>query len=182
MSEPSTVVFRVASETWEFEQIHSLNYQTFVDEIPQHQPNAQCRLVDRFHGQDRYLIAVRGRQLLGMIALRDTRPLSLDEKLGDLESFLPPFGSILEYRLLAIREDSRHTHIFTGIMKKAFDMAFERAYDIAVISATSRQTRLYRHLGFKPFGPLVGTPGAHYQPMYIDLATAITLKKKSRIL
>jgi hypothetical protein len=182
VSESSTVVFKVASETWEFEQIHKLNYQTFVDEIPQHQPNAQCRLVDRFHGQDTYLIAVCGRQLLGMISLRDTRPLSLDEKLGDLENFLPAFDSILEYRLLAIREDSRHTLIFKGIMKKAFDMAFERAFDIAVISATTRQTRLYRHLGFKPFGPLVGTPGAHYQPMYIDLATAVTLKKKSRIL
>ena len=176
------MVFRVASETWEYEQIHKLNYQTFVDEIPQHQPNAQCRLVDRFHGQNTYLIAVRGRQLLGMIALRDTRPLSLDEKLGDLENYLPAFDSILEYRLLAIREDCRHTLIFKGIMKKAFDMAFERPYDIAVISGTTRQARLYKHLGFKPFGPLVGKPGALYQPMYIDMVAAAELKKHSHIL
>ena len=29
------LIFKVASEDWEFEQIHSLNYETFVEEIPQ---------------------------------------------------------------------------------------------------------------------------------------------------
>jgi len=28
---------------------------------------------------------------------------------------------------------------------------------------------LYRHLGFVPFGPLVGEPGAQFQPMYLSL-------------
>jgi len=37
---PSTteLIFKIASEDWEFEQIHRLNYRTFVDEIPQHAP------------------------------------------------------------------------------------------------------------------------------------------------
>ena len=42
-------------------------------------------------------------------------------------------------------------------------------YDLAVISGTTRQQKLYRHMGFIPFGPLVGTPGALYQPMYQSL-------------
>jgi hypothetical protein len=182
VSDTASLVFKVASENWEFEQIHSLNYQTFVEEIPQHQKNEQCRLVDKFHQQNAYVIGLRGRDLLGMIALRDTRPLSLDEKLDNLEDYLPPFESILEYRLLAVRKERRHTAIFTGIMKKAFDMAFDRPYDIAVISGTTRQARLYKNLGFKPFGPLVGKTGALYQPMYIDLAAAAALKKQSHIL
>jgi hypothetical protein len=42
-------------------------------------------------------------------------------------------------------------------------------YELALISGTTRQQRLYRHLGFIPFGPLVGEPGAQFQPMYLSL-------------
>ncbi len=177
-----SLVYGIATESWQFEQIHCLNYLTFVDEIPQHRQNSRRRLVDRFHDQNTYVIAVRGKEVLGMIALRDQRPLSLDEKLGSLEACLPPFKTILEYRLLAIRKDHRHTAIFTGIMKKSFDLAYAAAYDIAVISGTTRQARLYRHLGFKPFGPLVGKQGAFYQPMYIDMKAATELKRSSPLL
>ena len=38
---------------------------------------------------------------------------------------------------------------------------------MAIISGTTRQTRLYRHLGFQSFAPLVGTEEAAFQPMYI---------------
>ncbi|MCW8825776.1 MAG: hypothetical protein OQK78_05055 [Gammaproteobacteria bacterium] len=39
--------FKVASEAWEFKQIHELNYQTFVDEMPQHQQNESRSLIDK---------------------------------------------------------------------------------------------------------------------------------------
>ncbi len=182
MSNHSGLEFRIASESWEFEQIHALNHATFVDEIPQHERNENKQLIDKFHAENTYVICVRGRELLGMIALRDKRPLSLDGKLDDLEAWLPPFETILEYRLLAVRKAYRNSAIFSGIMKKAFELAIQGGYDLAVISGTTRQTRLYRHLGFKPFGPLVGTPDAPYQPMYIDVAGATALRKRSLIL
>ena len=182
MSDTDSLVFKVASEPWEYEQIHKLNYQTFVDEIPQHQHNENHQLVDKYHKQNTYVICIRGNEVLGMIALRDKRPLSLDNKLENLASYLPPFKSILEYRLLAVKREHRNTAIFTGIMKKSFDMAIQGGYDIAVISGTTRQARLYKHLGFKPFGPLVGKQDALYQPMYIDIEGAIELKKQSQIL
>lgn len=182
MSDTDSLSFKVASEPWEFEQIHELNYQTFVDEIPQHQHNESGKLIDKYHKENTYVIGVRDKEVLGMIALRDQRPLSLDEKLDNIESYLPPFKSILEYRLLAVKKGSRNTAIFTGIMKKSFDMAIQGGYDIAVISGTTRQARLYKHLGFKPFGPLVGKQDALYQPMYIDVGGAIELKKQSQIL
>ena len=40
MSAQEPLVFKFATEDWEFEQIHRLNYKTFVEEIPQHQPSA----------------------------------------------------------------------------------------------------------------------------------------------
>ena len=182
MSNNDSLVFKVASEPLEFEQIHELNYQTFVHEIPQHQQNETQKLVDKYHQENTYVICLRDGEVLGMIALRDKRPLSLDDKLADLESYLPPFKRILEYRLLAVKQQHRNTAIFTGIMKKSFDLAISGSYDVAVISGTTRQARLYKHLGFKPFGPLVGKQDALYQPMYIDVAGAIELKKQSQIL
>ncbi|MCI5130086.1 MAG: GNAT family N-acetyltransferase [Candidatus Electrothrix sp. EH2] len=112
MTDTSSLTFKVASEEWEFEQIHELNYQTFVDEIPQHQGNGQGRLVDKFHQENTYVICLCGERVLGMIALRDKSPLSLDAKLDDLDSYLPPFRTILEYRLLAIRKEYRNSAIF----------------------------------------------------------------------
>lgn len=182
MLEIDSPVFKVASESWEFEQIHELNYQTFVDEIPQHHKNDNHRLIDKYHEQNTYVICLRGKELIGMIALRDKRPLSLDRKLENLESYLPPFKSILEYRLLAVKKQHRNTAIFAGIMKKSFEMALQKDYDIAVISGTTRQIRLYKHLGFEPFGPLVGKQDAQYQPMYIDIDRAIKVKKESQVL
>ena len=182
MSNNDSLVFKVASEPLEFEQIHELNYQTFVHEIPQHQQNETQKLVDKYHQENTYVICLREAEVLGMIALRDKRPLSLDDKLADLESYLPPFKRILEYRLLAVKQQHRNTAIFTGIMKKSFDLAISGDYDVAVISGTTRQARLYKHLGFMPFGPLVGKQNALYQPMYIDVGGAIELKKQSQIL
>jgi hypothetical protein len=55
-----------------------------------------------------------------------------------------------------------------GMLAKRFGSS---GHDLALISGTLRQVRLYRHMGFKPFGPQVGTPQAPYQPMYLDLSS-----------
>ena len=81
-----------------------------------------------------------------------------------------------------IKHEYRKTATFTGIMKKAFEMAMSGGYDIAVISGTTRQMRLYKRLGFKPFSTPVGKKGAMYQPMYIDVAAATLLQNTSKIL
>ncbi len=44
--------FKVAATPDEFEAIHALNYRTFVEEIPQHSPNGERRLVDKFHAEN----------------------------------------------------------------------------------------------------------------------------------
>ena len=80
---------KVATEAWEFEQIHQLNYRTFVEEIPQHAPNPEGRLVDRFHAENRYVIVLHGRELVGMVAIRHQRPFSLDSKVPNLDAHLP---------------------------------------------------------------------------------------------
>jgi aspartate aminotransferase-like enzyme len=163
--------FKIASEDSEFEQIHQLNYKTFVEEIPQHQPSASPRLVDKFHAENTYLICLCGGQLVGMMAVRGNRPFSLDQKLAKLDEYLPGRQKPCEVRLLAVEKEFRSGQVFRGLLALLWQHGLECGYDLAVISGTTRQTRLYRHLGFVPFGPLLGTGDAMFQPMYITLKT-----------
>ena len=169
MTETTPFAFRVASEPEEFAQIHRLNHRTFAEEIPQHRPNAAGRLRDRFDAENTYVVAKRGERVVGMIAIRDRRPFSLDAKLPDLDVHLPPAQAPCEVRLLAVTRAHRTGVVFRGLVACLADVGLGRGYDLALISGTTRQLRLYRHLGFVPFGPLVGPPEARYQPMYLTL-------------
>jgi aspartate aminotransferase-like enzyme/GNAT superfamily N-acetyltransferase len=161
------LTIKVAREEWEFEQIHRLNYRTFVEEIPQHAPNPDGRLVDRFHAENTYIIALHGRVLAGMMALRAQRPFSLDTKIPNLDQHLPAGRKAIECRLLAVVPEYRKTALFVALFERAVRHCLDEGFDIAVISGTTRQLKLYQHVGFVPFGPLVGTAGALYQPMYL---------------
>ncbi|HEX5220611.1 MAG TPA: aminotransferase class V-fold PLP-dependent enzyme [Verrucomicrobiae bacterium] len=175
MSAPrSPLVFKFASEDWEIEQIHRLNYRTFVEEIPQHKASPTHRLVDKFHNENTYLICLHDQKLVGMLAARGNRPFSLDQKLPDVDTHLPKGRTVCEIRLLAIDKQfrgSRGGQILSGLLALLWQHGVERGYDLAIISGTMRQLRLYQHLGFVPFGPVVGTGEAQFQPMYVKLET-----------
>src|SRR5262245_25639708 len=171
MSARAPLVCKTASEDWEFEAIHRLNYKTFVEEIPQHEKSPTERLVDKFHAENTYLICLSGRKLAGMLAVRGNRPFSLDQKLQNLDSYLPKGRKVCEIRLLAVDRKFRGAQVLQGILALLWQHGIERGYDLAIISGTSRQFKLYRHLGFVPFGPMVGSGDAQFQPMYITLET-----------
>jgi aspartate aminotransferase-like enzyme/predicted N-acetyltransferase YhbS len=159
--------FKIADDPAEFEQIFQLGYDTFVEEIPQHTPNGDRRHVDRFHAENTYIVARQGDDVVGMIALRGERPFSLDQKLENLDGYLPTGRQVCELRLLAVRPAYRRGTVFKGLVDGLIRAGRQRGYDLAVISGTLRQEKLYRHLGFVPFGPQVGTSEAPFQPMYI---------------
>jgi aspartate aminotransferase-like enzyme len=170
--EPLT--FKVATEDWEFELIHRLNYKTFVEEIPQHQASPTQRLVDKFNSENTYLICLQARKLVGMLAVRGSRPFSLDQKLPNLDSYLPQGRTICEIRLLAIEKKfrgARGGQVLQGILALLWQHGVEKSYDLAIISGTTRQFKFYQHLGFVPFGPVVGSGDAQFQPMYVTLET-----------
>jgi aspartate aminotransferase-like enzyme len=171
MSSRPQLVFKTATEDWEFEQIHRLNYKTFVEEIPQHQVSASHRLVDKFHAENTYLVCLCGRKLVGMLAVRGNRPFSLDQKLENIDSYLPAGRKICEIRLLAVEKKFRGAQVLQGILALLWQHGIEKGYDLAIISGTTRQIRLYQHLGFVPFGPGVGSGEAQFQPMYVTLET-----------
>jgi len=174
MSSKATLAFKRATEDWEFENIHRLNYRTFVEEIPQHKASPTHRLVDKFHAENTYLICLEGNQLIGMLAVRGNRPFSLDQKVPDLDVHLPAGRKVCEIRLLAIDKKYRGAkggQVLSGILALLWQHGVENSYDLAIISGTMRQLKLYQHLGFVPFGPVVGTGDAQFQPMYVTLET-----------
>ncbi|MGB9082772.1 MAG: GNAT family N-acetyltransferase [Desulfuromonadaceae bacterium] len=164
--------FKVASEAEEFEQIHRLNYRTFVEEIPQHPPNDQKVLVDRFHDENSYFLCLDGQRLVGMMAMRSRRPFSLDDKVAELDSYLPQGAAVCEFRLLAVEPDYRKPGVFARLLRFAVGEGVKRGHNLAVISGTLSQTRLYARMGFVPFAGPVGSMKARYQPMYLTLPTA----------
>ncbi|MCL2022299.1 MAG: aminotransferase class V-fold PLP-dependent enzyme [Betaproteobacteria bacterium] len=169
MPEASEYLYKIASEAWEFEQIHRLNYRTFVEEIPQHAPNPEKRLVDRFHAENTYIICLQDKLLMGMLAVRGKRPFSLDAKLPDLDTYLPGGQKACEVRLLAVEPDARKTSVFPELFAYVVRYCLTAGYDICLISGAKRQLKLYKHMGFISFGTVVGTEQAPYQPMYLAL-------------
>ncbi len=81
--------FKIATEDWEFEEIHRLNHATFVDEIPQHAARPSHRLVDKFHDENTYVIAVNDERVIAMTAIRGSRPFSLDAKVAESRPISP---------------------------------------------------------------------------------------------
>lgn len=166
-----TVKFRLAREPREIDQVHALQYKAFVEEIPQHAPNENERHVDRFHEENDYIVALDGETVVGSIAVRSTRPFSLDSKLENLDQFLLTGYRYCEVRLLNVARDHRTGNVLPGLIGGVWSYATERGFNAALISATTRQLKLYEHMGFVPFGPLVGTSEAPFQPMYVTAET-----------
>ncbi|WP_203333713.1 aminotransferase class V-fold PLP-dependent enzyme [Planococcus beigongshangi] len=168
--EQRKLTYRIASEPDEMNQIHQLNYETFVEEIPQHQQNQDRRLVDKFDQENIYIIAKDGEEVVGMIALRITRPFSLDQKLDDLDRYLPEGAKPCEVRLLSVKKSYRRTLVFYQLVNELVSYCLAADFDLALISGTDRQIKLYKRIGFEPFGDMVGTEGAMFQPMYLTKA------------
>jgi aspartate aminotransferase-like enzyme len=176
------LLYKIAGLDSEFEQIHRLNYETFVEEIPQHGENPERRLVDKFHAENTYIICLDGEELAGMLAVRDKRPFSLDQKLPGLESYLPRSRSLCELRLLSVKKERRYRKVLLGLFTKLAAYCEEKKYDLAIISANVAQGKLYRNLGFIPFGPEVGSDGARYQPMYLTPESYYKMKDRTKLL
>lgn len=171
---------KTAETAAEREQIHALNYATFVEEIPQHARNADRRLVDRFDAENEYVIGVDDEgSVLGMLALRARRPFSLDQKLAQLDDHLPPHRAACELRLLAVKPEWRKSRLLRDLLVFAAERAIRGGHDLAVISGTTRQLDLYRRLGFEAFGPLVGAGEALFQPMFLTLEAFLASGGKS---
>lgn len=165
----AAIQFCTASSEADFDEIDALNYATFVEEIPQHSSNAMQRLRDRFHDRNRYILAKTPHATIGMAAWNTARPFSLEAKIGPLEKHLDlKEKKLCEIRLLAIDKQWRKGKVLQGLLLALVRSCLEGQIDMVLISATTRELKMYEHLGFIPFHPPVGKQGALFVPMYLD--------------
>lgn len=165
------LIYKVADQVWEFESIHKLNYKTFVEEIPQHEETKDRVRIDRFHEENTYLICLDDDKLVGMVALRGKRPFSLDYKISNLDFYLQEHGeNVYEIRLLSVEREYRNGRALLGLIRFLHRYLLLNGYELALISATTRELPLYEQMGFKAFHTLVGTEEAAFQPMYVTPA------------
>jgi aspartate aminotransferase-like enzyme/GNAT superfamily N-acetyltransferase len=163
----TTLTFKIASEPDELEQIYKLNYRTFVEEIPQHRQNENGSLIDKFDNENTYIVAKNEDEVVGMVAVRANRPFSLDLKVNDLDRYMPHSANPCEVRLLSVKTEFRSTRVFYQLIDFLVSYCLEKGYNLVLISGTDRQIKLYKRMGFEPFGPMVGTEEAMFQPMYL---------------
>jgi aspartate aminotransferase-like enzyme len=159
-------VFKVADAPSEFEQIHRLNYRTFVSEIPQHaDPGTGGVLVDKFHGKSTYFIALRDDRLVGMLSAHDRPPFSVAGRLPDPGVLERPGSRPLECRLLAVVPEERHTVAFAGLVWCVYLYVTAQGYTHLYISGVQERVPLYEQLGFEALGPAVPCGQARFVPM-----------------
>ena len=165
---------QIAQSEQALEDIARLNYETFVEEIPQHPRNTSGLLVDKFHSQNTYLVMYHEHTLIAMVAFRDQRPFSLDGKIGAVEAHLPQqvCERLCEIRLLAVKKNYRQSFVFLRLAQALYSHVLHQSYSACVISGTTRQKKLYERIGFQAFAPVVGTKDASFIPMVLTMQQA----------
>jgi len=162
-------VFKCADAKSEFEQIHRLNYQTFVGEIPQHADNGAGYLVDKFHSKNAYFVVLKEDRVVGMVSVHDQPPFSVAERLSDPSILTRPGTRPLEVRLLAVEPDERHSMVFFGLIYTLYGYTVRSGYTHLFISGVEDRLDLYERFGFVPLGPAVRSGQASFVPMMLDM-------------
>ncbi|MEK4630059.1 MAG: aminotransferase class V-fold PLP-dependent enzyme [Solibacillus sp.] len=173
---------KIATTEKEFDQIAQLNYETFVEEIPQHGENTTRRLIDKFHAENVYLVVYKNTELVGMVAFRDHRPFSIDQKIGEVEQHLDArlCESLCELRLLAVKKEHRNGRVFSKLATAIYRHFYDKGYTACVISGTVREEKMYTQMGFKQFAPPVGTKEALYLPMVLTREASHVFRERLR--
>lgn len=161
--------FKEALSPTELEQVHRLNYQTFVQEIPQHADTGTGQLVDKFHDRNRYLICLKDEALVGMISWCDRPPFSITARLPDPTILDQPGLCPVEIRLMAVVPAERKSLVLPGLVWALYQQSKQMPWTHFVISGVVEQRELHDHLGFEPLGPPVGTGRAQFTPMWLPV-------------
>ncbi len=162
-------IFKQAETEQEFEQVHCLNHQTFVEEIPQHHPTTTGKLVDKFHLKNINFIVLKSGQMVGMVCAHEQPPFSVESRLPDPSLIQKPGMSPLEVRLLAIVPSERNSNIFFGLIWTLYDFAVKNQNTHLIISGVEERQKLYERLGFEPLGPAVPCGKAAFLPMILAI-------------
>ncbi len=174
------VVFREAASADEIHQLQRLNHRTFAEELGQHALRADAMLVDRFHGTNRYFVAVEDGCVLGMISINLVPPFSVEKRLPAGVTIGQIAPDACEVRLLAISQEARRGVILGGLFWKVFLEVRRQGKTHVLISGLTERRAMYESLGFRALGPPIQEGKASFMPMVLDLQEPSLLRRSKR--
>lgn len=163
-------LYREAKTEDDFERLRRLNHRTFAEELGQHQPAPDGRLIDRFEARSRYLLALDGDELAGMVSYSMTPPFSIESRLADAAILKTLPGPLCEVRLLAIRPEYRGRPVFAGLLAALLGAVRRAGAATLLISGVEQRVEMYGKMGFRPLGPAVPQGVAAFVPMALPLS------------
>lgn len=163
------IVYRRAESEEDYEKLRRLNHAAFAEELGQHERREDGRLADRFEAKSRYLMALDGERLAGMVCWSMERPFSVETRLADarvLEGWPPP---LCEVRLLAVERGYRNKAVFAGLLAKLLGELRAAGAATVLISGVEERAGMYERMGFRALGPAVAQGAARFVPMALRL-------------
>lgn len=163
-------VFKFAATAAEFDGLRRLNHRVFAAEVGQHAPRADGLLADSREAHSRFVIALAGAEVVGMVAIHDQPPFSLEKRLADPAVLDALPGRKLEVRLLAIHPAHRGTMVFAGLLVTMVERALAEGYEVLLASGIVERLPIYERFGFRALGPAVPEGRANFVPIALRLA------------
>lgn len=171
-------VFKLADSSEEIEEVHRINYETFVREVSQYDDDGSGRLVDKFVEKNIYLICKLDEEAVGMVAVHDEPPFSVVSRLENPRILGQLCSRPLEVRLLTVRTEHRNSLALPGLLYAVYRFAESGGYSHLLASGITGQLELYEKIGFRPLGPPIESGGAAFAPMVLELADLPASKRK----
>lgn len=162
--------FRYAETEQDYEKLRRLNHAAFAEELGQHEPRPDGRLIDRFEQKSRFLLALDGERLAAMVCWSMERPFSIESRLSDARVLDGLPQPLCEVRLLVVAREYRHTAVFAGLLTKLLDEVRAAGASTLLISGVEERIGMYGKMGFRALGPPVPQGAARFVPMALQLA------------
>ena len=162
-------IFKRADSAEEFDQIHRLNHETFVDEVGQYKDDGSGYLVDKFDYKNVYLVCKLNGDTVGMLAVHDQPPFAVASRLESPEVLERLCRRPLEVRLAAVKPDYRNSVALTGLIYIVYRVGRSNGYTHPIISGITHKVALYEKMGFRALGPPSVSGRAAFIPMALAL-------------
>lgn len=165
---------RFAESEDDLRQVWRLNYETYVKELGQEQPDTEVAasglLPDIFRETSVYIIALLRGELAGMMVLTlPTGPFSIESSLSDPSVLDGIRDKTVEYRRLAVKRAHRGKGVFLRMADLSLQWVFREGYRHGIISALDRQIPSYTRLGFREIDRPFVKGDCTYHPMLCSL-------------
>ncbi|MFF7892260.1 aminotransferase class I/II-fold pyridoxal phosphate-dependent enzyme [Streptomyces sp. NPDC007907] len=152
--------------------IHELRHRVYAEELGQHAPNAQGRLVDGLDGDNVYLVAARGAERVGFVSV--TPPwvgrYGLDKYLTRAELPLLDEADVFEVRLLTVEPHARSGAAGGLLMYAALRWIASRGGRRVVAMGRADLIGMYRAAGLRPVGRTVRSGAVAFDVLTADVA------------